>query len=93
MALETQHSETQHPLRTIRRQRGFSQEQLAVYSGTSARTIRYVELEGVHPQRATRQALARVLNVPVEDIWPRNSEGRRRPANAGGTGDVRARTD
>jgi DNA-binding XRE family transcriptional regulator len=62
-----------HPLRTLRGQRRLTQEQLAVCSRVSAKTIHSIEAGRVRPQSETLRALASTLNCAPEDIFPTNA--------------------
>lgn len=64
-------------IRELRLLRGWSQEQLAERSGLSVRTVQRVE-RGRPPGLATAQALARALDVALDDV--RRPAG---PADAG----------
>ena len=54
-------------VRRLRTDRGWSQEQLAIASGLSLRTIQRVEAEGA-ASMATRVSLAATFNVPLAEL-------------------------
>ena len=55
-------------LRSLRRSRGWSQEDLAAASGLSVRTVQRVE-NGRSPGPETLQSLAAAFAVDVEQLW------------------------
>ena len=72
-------------IRELRLLRGWSQDQLAERSGLSVRTVQRLE-QGRPPGLATAQALARALDVGVDDVrQPRAGSG---PEGAGGPVDA-----
>jgi transcriptional regulator with XRE-family HTH domain len=54
-------------VRTLRKKAGWSQEQLAIASGISLRTIQRVEAEG-KSSRETKVCLAATFNVQIDDL-------------------------
>jgi DNA-binding XRE family transcriptional regulator len=76
------------PLYALRTLRRLSREELAGMAGVSPRTIYAIEVEGVHPQRATRHVLALALGVAVAELSQddecRPGEERRRQDRADG---------
>jgi len=55
-------------IRNARITRGWTRELLAVYSGVSASTIGRIERGDLTPRAGTIIALARVLDLPVEEL-------------------------
>jgi transcriptional regulator with XRE-family HTH domain len=53
---------------TARRARGWTRELLAVYSGVSASTVGRIERDEYKPRAGTIIALARVLDLPIEEM-------------------------
>ena len=58
-----------HPVRKLRLQKAWSQEQLAQLAGISTRTVQRLE-NGDTPSLETLAALAAVLEVPVTELQP-----------------------
>ena len=59
----------QENLKKIREEKGFSKMQLAKKSGISRKTIKDIELGyGKNPRLETMEALARTLEVSLEDL-------------------------
>jgi len=68
------------PLRAARSQRGLSQEALAYRAGLSLATVARAESGRCVPTRGTRRLLAIALGVPVESLFPNESEAAARTA-------------
>jgi len=62
------------PLRAARSQRGLTQEALAYRAGLSLATIARAESGRATPTRGTCRLLAIALGVPVEHLFPNESE-------------------
>lgn len=63
---------THERISTLRKARRLTQEQLSEMSGISLRTIQRIENNGVAPRTHTLQAIARALNVSVDDLSPQH---------------------
>jgi transcriptional regulator with XRE-family HTH domain len=81
MRKESQRPRIRSPLLKQRDAQGLSREELARRAGLSPRTIYAIELEGVHPQRATKYVLAQALGIEPDALEPQNDE--RQPTPAG----------
>lgn len=77
-------------LRAERHRQGLAREELAHRCGLSAGTIYRVEQGRQAPTRGTRRLLAIALGVPVEQLFPENSEA---PATTGAPRQVAGRGD
>jgi transcriptional regulator with XRE-family HTH domain len=60
-------------LKRLRQAKGWTQEQLAVYAGSSQPTVNLVEAGKRNPSAATLEKLARALEVEVVDLFPKAS--------------------
>jgi len=77
-------------LRAARHRQGLSREQLAHRAGLSLATVYRIEAGRATPTRGTRRLLAIALGVPVEQLFPENSEAPARteaPRQVAGRGD------
>ena len=57
-----------HRVQELRQGRNWTREQLAVYSGLSASTIRRVEKDEIRPRPATLIVLANALDIPPQEL-------------------------
>lgn len=71
------------PLRILRRNRGFTQEQLAALSGLTQPAIQRYETNRRNMTLKNALTLSDVLGVSPEDIAPRNSEDKSKPTQLG----------
>jgi transcriptional regulator with XRE-family HTH domain len=58
-------------VKRLRRAKGWTQEQLAVYAGSSQPTVNLLEAGKRNPSAATLEKLARALEVEVVDLFPK----------------------
>jgi DNA-binding XRE family transcriptional regulator len=69
-------------IRSLREQKAWSQEHLAVAAGLSARTVQRVEAEGVGSSE-TRLALAAALGVPISTLLSTHASSASNPQYRG----------
>jgi len=67
------------PLRKLRRVRTITQGQMAALLKVSQQTYSKYESGVIRPDVATRERIAKVLGVGVEDLWPRRAPRVRAP--------------
>jgi transcriptional regulator with XRE-family HTH domain len=60
-------------VKRLRQAKGWTQEQLAVYAGSSQPTVNLLEAGKRNPSAATLEKLARALEVEVVDLFPKAS--------------------
>lgn len=70
MRMTTTQREEESAARRIRRARGLSLDETAVRAGISRATLYYAERAPQLMSERTAAALARVLDVPVEELRP-----------------------
>jgi putative transcriptional regulator len=58
-------------VKRLRQAKGWTQEQLAVYAGSSQPTVNLLEAGKRNPSAATLEKLARALEVEVVDLFPK----------------------
>jgi transcriptional regulator with XRE-family HTH domain len=58
-------------VKRLRQAKGWTQEQLAVYAGSSQPTVNLLEAGKRNPSAATLEKLARALEVDVVDLFPK----------------------
>jgi transcriptional regulator with XRE-family HTH domain len=58
-------------VKRLRQTKGWTQEQLAVYAGSSQPTVNLLEAGKRNPSAATLEKLARALEVEVVDLFPK----------------------
>jgi transcriptional regulator with XRE-family HTH domain len=58
-------------VKRLRQAKGWTQEQLAVYAGSSQPTVNLLEAGKRNPSAATLEKLARALKVEVVDLFPK----------------------
>ena len=58
-------------VKRLRQAKGWTQEQLAVYAGSSQPTVNLLEAGKRNPSAATLEKLARALGVEVVDLFPK----------------------
>jgi len=58
-------------VKRLRRAKGWTQEQLAVYAGSSQPTVNLLEAGKRNPSASTLEKLARALEVEVVDLFPK----------------------
>src|SRR5918993_4290446 len=58
-------------VKRLRQARGWTQEQLAVYAGSSQPTVNLLEAGKRNPSASTLEKLARALEVEVVDLFPK----------------------
>lgn len=58
-------------IKRLRQAKGWTQEQLAVYAGSSQPTVNLLESGKRNPSAATLEKLARALEVEVVDLFPK----------------------
>jgi transcriptional regulator with XRE-family HTH domain len=58
-------------VKRLRQAKGWTQEQLAVYAGSSQPTVNLLEAGKRNPSAATLEKLARALEVQVVDLFPK----------------------
>src|ERR671910_3783346 len=58
-------------VKRLRQAKGWTQEQLAVYAGSSQPTVNLLEAGKRNPSAATLDKLARALEVEVVDLFPK----------------------
>jgi transcriptional regulator with XRE-family HTH domain len=58
-------------VKRLRRAKGWTQEQLAVYAGSSQPTVNLLEAGKRNPSAATLEKVARALEVEVVDLFPK----------------------
>ena len=58
-------------VRRLRQAKGWTQEQLAVYAGSSQPTVNLLEAGKRNPSASTLEKLARALEVEVVDLFPK----------------------
>jgi transcriptional regulator with XRE-family HTH domain len=58
-------------VKRLRQTKGWTQEQLAVYAGSSQPTVNLLEAGKRNPSAATLEKLARALKVEVVDLFPK----------------------
>src|SRR5215208_1258562 len=58
-------------VKRLRQTKGWTQEQLAVYAGSSQPTVNLLEAGKRNPSAATLEKLARALEVDVVDLFPK----------------------
>lgn len=73
-----------HPVAEARLALGWSQARLARESGMSLLAIQNIEHRSSQPYPATREALARVLGLPVETLFPPAAAAVPRPCRGSG---------
>ncbi|MBE9462183.1 DUF4870 domain-containing protein [Dyadobacter subterraneus] len=61
---------TSDQIRTLRKNKGLSQEALAVNAGINLRTLQRIETGNVEPRGETLRMLAQALNVTIEELLP-----------------------
>ena len=60
-------------VKRLRQAKGWTQEQLAVYAGSSQPTVNLLEAGKRNPSASTLEKLARALEVEVVDLFPKAS--------------------
>lgn len=55
-------------VKTLRENKGLTQEQLGVAAETNSKTIRNIEKENNDPKLGTLEKIAKALNVTVNDL-------------------------
>jgi transcriptional regulator with XRE-family HTH domain len=61
-------------VKRLRQAKGWTQEQLAVYAGSSQPTVNLLEAGKRNPSASTLEKLARALGVEVVDLFPKPQE-------------------
>lgn len=59
----------ENQIRALRRERGLSQDELARRCGVSRQTVNAIENDKYDPTLALGMKLARLLEVPVEELF------------------------
>lgn len=62
-------AEMKNRIRELRTERGWRQEDLAQKAGVTRQTINAIENDKYNPTLVLAMKLARLLNIPVEDLF------------------------
>lgn len=64
-----------HKLKELRQERGMAMRELAVLSQVGPSTLSSIERYGYVPGIGIRRRIAEAMGIPVEAIWPVETEG------------------
>lgn len=66
----SKNNSTMHLVRAARQKQNLTREGLAYKAGLTVRTIERIEAGQVMPHRVTRRAIAAVLDMDPDHLWP-----------------------